>query len=42
MKGLEIDNKNEKKILEERIKRLEEDRLGVASTKNTEIQRISE
>lgn len=42
LRTLELDDTNFKKILEEKIRRVEEDRLAAIASKNNEIQRISE
>ena len=42
LRNNELDGSNIRKVLEEKVKRLEEDRLSIISTKNAEIQRLAE
>lgn len=42
LKNSEIEDSNLKKMLEEKIKRLEDERLNLISTKNQEIQKLAE
>jgi hypothetical protein len=41
-KLIELDGQNTKRVFEEKIKKIEEERLVVLSQKNIEIQRITE
>jgi len=42
LRNYEIEDAGLKKVLEEKVKRLEEERLSLISSKNAEIQRLAE